>query len=91
MNRKLLILSVAAVAVAATGAYAKTHHHHASQAQSGGKYAAPAQPIPYTELDSYVGGSRHAQKSAAPMSTPATTEATPSSPSTPAGATPAPQ
>jgi hypothetical protein len=88
MNRKLLVLSVAALALAATGASAKTHkHHHGGRMAEGGKYAAPAQPIPYAELDSYVGGSHRGKMAAG-----GTTDAQPSSPpSTPPAAAPPPQ
>jgi hypothetical protein len=75
MNRKLLILGVAALALAATGASATGHKHKGHAASEGGKYAAPAQPIPYTELDSYVGGggSHHGKMAdSAPMSAPTT-------------------
>ena len=57
MNRNLLIVSAAAIAVAAAGgASAATHKHH--HGMSGrGRYAAPSQPIPYDQVDAYVGGS----------------------------------
>jgi hypothetical protein len=59
MNAKFLIVGVAAIALAASGAQAKSRHHatrHAKGAaeESGGAYAAPAQPIPYGQLDAYM-------------------------------------
>jgi hypothetical protein len=59
MNAKILIAGVAIVALAAGGASAKTHHKkmhrgHKTEAASESKYAAPDQPIPYAQLDSYI-------------------------------------
>jgi hypothetical protein len=86
MNRKLLILSVAALAVAATGASATTHKHHRMAREN---YAPPPQPIPYAELDSYVGGSHHGQMAQAGSSPMANMSSSPStSPAPAADATP---
>ena len=62
MNAKVLIAGVA-VAVMATGAVsAKTmKHHKMSSGMSGGSYAAPSQPIPYSQMDSYMAASPKAR------------------------------
>jgi len=59
MNAKILIAGVAIAALAAGGASAKTHHKkmhrgHKTEAASESKYAAPDQPVPYAQLDSYL-------------------------------------
>ncbi len=81
MNPKLLILGVAAAALAAGGASAATHHSKKHMARE--NYAAPAQPIPYSELDSYVGGSHKMDQAPAAPSTSA-----PTTPDTSAAPTP---
>jgi hypothetical protein len=55
MNAKLLIAGVAIVALAVGGASANTHKKHS--AATSGAYAAPAQPIPYAQLDAYMSAS----------------------------------
>ena len=50
MNAKVLIAGVA-VAVMATGAVSAETMKHS---MSGGSYAAPSQPIPYGQMDSYM-------------------------------------
>jgi hypothetical protein len=55
MNAKLLIASVAIVALAVGGASANTHKKHS--ASTSGAYAAPAQPIPYAQFDTYMSAS----------------------------------
>ena len=52
MNRNLLIISVAAIAIAGGSASATVRHHSVAD-----RYAAPAEPIPYTQLDAYLNGS----------------------------------
>jgi hypothetical protein len=101
MNRNLLIIGAAAAALVATGASAATHKHHGHAKRD--NYAAPAQPIPYAELDSYVGGSHSSSRMAQPMASGAAaggmngsaadTSAAPASspPATPAPTTPPPQ
>ncbi|MDQ2861502.1 MAG: hypothetical protein M3T55_12435 [Pseudomonadota bacterium] len=61
MNAKILIAGAAIAALAAGGASAGTRHKsmhphklHKSVAASESKYAAPDQPIPYAQLDSYL-------------------------------------
>jgi len=61
VNSKLLISSLAIGAIAAGGATA--HVRHASRDSAGSTYAAPAQPIPYAELDHYLHASRGERKS----------------------------
>ena len=72
MNAKVLIAGVA-IAVMATGAAsAKTMKHKMS---SGGSYAAPSQPIPYSQMDAYMKASpkqRTAMMSGAPADTSST-------------------
>jgi hypothetical protein len=57
MNRKLLVVSVAAAVLAAGATSANTMHkkHSMSEAE---RYAEPVQPIPYAQLDAYLNGSR---------------------------------
>jgi hypothetical protein len=57
MNRNLLVISVTAAVVAA-GATSATTMHNKHKLGEAGRYAAPAQPIPYAQLDSYLKGSR---------------------------------
>lgn len=73
MNAKFLVAGIATIALAATGAQAATHHKHhmmshrhmhrhmhgMKRMSEGGAYAAPAQPIPYAQLDAYTDGARH--------------------------------
>ncbi|HEY2480697.1 MAG TPA: hypothetical protein VGI30_00695 [Caulobacteraceae bacterium] len=86
MITRILIAGVA-IAALSTGASAhKTRHHHASRVST---YAAPAQPIPYAELDHYLKASRAERKSiemaaAANTGTTANTAATTSETSAPA-------
>ena len=61
MNAKILIAGAAIAALAAGGASAGTRHKsmhphkmHKAVAASESKYAAPDQPIPYAQLDSYL-------------------------------------
>jgi hypothetical protein len=58
MNVKILIAGVAIAALAAGGASAaahkKMHKGHKMESASSSKYAAPDQPIPYAQLDSYL-------------------------------------
>ncbi len=85
MNAKVLIAGVA-VAVMATGAVsAKTMKH----STSGGSYAAPTQPIPYGQMDSYMKASpkKRAAMSASGMGTDASATTTSGS-SMGAGSTP---
>ncbi|MGH6993424.1 MAG: hypothetical protein ACRED8_08755, partial [Caulobacteraceae bacterium] len=35
------------------------HHHGAMEMSEGGTYAAPSQPIPYTQLDAYLHANHH--------------------------------
>ncbi|MEO8813344.1 MAG: hypothetical protein ABI376_10590 [Caulobacteraceae bacterium] len=56
MNTRLLIAGVAIAALAAGAASARTHHHTTRHTMRGPNYAAPSQPIPYGQLDAYVGG-----------------------------------
>jgi len=86
MNAKFLIVGVAAIALAASGAAAKTRHHamrHAKGAMeaSGGSYAAPAQPIPYGQMDAYMKASPSERSSmmSGGASAPASTTTTPPS------------
>jgi hypothetical protein len=58
---RILIAGVAIAALCASGASAKARHHHAKS--SGSTYAAPAQPIPYAELDHYLRASRSERRS----------------------------
>ena len=52
MNHRILMTAaMAALAVAGTASARTYHHRHYN-------YAPPADPIPYTELDSYVNGTR---------------------------------
>ncbi len=57
MNRNLLVISVTAAVVAAGATSATTMKNKHSMSVAG-RYAAPAQPIPYAQLDSYLKGSR---------------------------------
>jgi len=61
VNSRLLVMGVALGALVAGGASANTRHHAARD--SGGTYAAPAQPIPYAQLDHYLHASRSERKS----------------------------
>ncbi len=81
MNAKVLIAGVA-VAVMATGAAS-------AKTMSGGTYAAPSQPIPYSQLDSYMKASpkKRAAMSASGMGTDASATTTSGS-SMGAGSTP---
>jgi hypothetical protein len=64
VNSKLLITSLAIGAIAAGGATAKVRHHNRMAHDSAGfTYAAPAQPIPYAEMDHYLHASRAERKS----------------------------
>ena len=61
MNAKILIAGAAIAALAAGGASAATHHkkmhhkmHKSDDMAASSKYAAPDQPIPYAQLDSYM-------------------------------------
>jgi hypothetical protein len=56
MKTALLIAGAAVAGMVAGGAAATTHKSHRSHTMSsdGGAYAAPAQPIPYVQLDSYI-------------------------------------
>ncbi len=55
MNAKVLIAGVAIAAMASGAVSAKTmKHHKTSSGMSGGSYAAPSQPIPYAQMDSYM-------------------------------------
>ena len=98
MNAKILIAGVAVAAMVCGAASARTHakHHHAS---GGVSYAAPSQPIPYSQLDAYVKAApkqRSAMMSGgamasagAPAETPAATIDMPAAPSQPAVNAPA--
>jgi hypothetical protein len=57
MNRNLLVISVTAAVVAA-GATSATTMHNKHKLGEAGRYAAPSQPIPFAQLDSYLKGSR---------------------------------
>ncbi len=60
MNAKILIAGAAIVALTAGGASAATHHkkmhkmHKSDDMAASSKYAAPDQPIPYAQMDSYM-------------------------------------
>ncbi|HEY1415715.1 MAG TPA: hypothetical protein VGF42_07505 [Caulobacteraceae bacterium] len=54
MITRLLIAGVAIGALSAAGASAHVRHHHARASTGAGAYAAPQQPIPYTQLDTYM-------------------------------------
>jgi hypothetical protein len=55
---KLLIAGAAIAALSSSAATAHVRHHHHHMLHARMSYAAPAQPIPYAQLNSYVGGSR---------------------------------
>ncbi len=93
MIAKLLVAGVAIGALAASGATAKVHHsHHATAHGMGGvanTYAAPAQPIPYADVDHYLHASRAERQSmvTAAASSSATSAAQPAAAETSAPAT----
>jgi hypothetical protein len=53
MKTKLLVASVAIAALAFGAANARTHHRHMAGAKAS-TYAAPAQPIAYSQLGAYL-------------------------------------
>jgi len=58
---RILIAGVAIAALSVGAASAKTHHHARSSRSM--TYAAPAQPVPYAELDHYLHASRSERQS----------------------------
>ena len=93
MIARLLIAGVAIGALAAGGATAKVHHHarHAMAHGTRGAaytYAAPAQPIPYADLDHYLKASPAERRSIemAAANSSATSAAQPAAAETPAPA-----
>lgn len=54
MKAKLLISVATIMALGCSAASANSHHSHGQSSN----YAAPDHPVPYSQLDSYVGGSR---------------------------------
>jgi len=66
VNTKLLIAGVAIAAIAAGGASAHTaRNFHRAMREAKITYSAPAQPIPYAELDHYLHASRAERRSMA--------------------------
>jgi hypothetical protein len=59
MNAKVLVAGVAIVVMAAGASSAKTHRHSMHHSMHGHSmsedaYAAPAEPIPYAQMDTYM-------------------------------------
>ena len=89
MNSKILITG-AVVAILAAGAASASPRHH-GDASGRGKYAAPAQPIPYAQLDAYLKATpkeRMAMSASAGAATGTETNASAAVPSTAPEATP---
>lgn len=93
MIARLLIAGVAISALAfAGGATAKVRHHHGRHAMAHGMsgvaytYAAPAQPIPYSDMDHYLHASRAERRSMEMAAANASTSAQPAAAETPAPA-----